>query len=70
VRWLLGLGAPLLAAMVWALCVTPNGALTVADPWRLALELVVFGSGVGALGTRGMSAWRWRSPPSSPSTSR
>lgn len=48
-RWLFGLGAPLLVATAWAFFVTPEGSLAVADPWRLLLELVIFGAGIAAL---------------------
>jgi hypothetical protein len=52
-RWLFGLGAPLLVAVAWTLVVTPNGSLAVGDPWRLLLELVIFGAGIAALAAIG-----------------
>ncbi len=48
VRWVVGLGAPLLVAVVWATFVTPNGALAVEDP-RLLLVVAIFGAGVAAV---------------------
>ena len=51
--WVLGIGAPLLAAVVWALFVTPAGSLAVGDPWRLVLETAIFGAGVAALAAMG-----------------
>ena len=52
-RWLLGIGAPVAAAVVWAMFVNPNGSQATADPVRLLLELVVFGAGVAALAAAG-----------------
>ena len=49
VQWLLGLGAPLAAAAVWGRFVAPKASHPTIDPLRLALELLVFGSGVAAL---------------------
>jgi hypothetical protein len=46
-RWLLGLGAPLLVAVVWGLFVAPEASLHVDDPLRLLLEVVIFGSATG-----------------------
>jgi uncharacterized protein DUF2568 len=48
-QWLLGLGAPLLAAVVWGAFVAPKASRPTVDPVRLLLELGVFGSGVIAL---------------------
>jgi hypothetical protein len=48
-QWLLGLGAPLLAALVWGTFVAPKASRPTVDPVRLLLELAVFGSGVAAL---------------------
>jgi hypothetical protein len=52
-RWLLGLGAPLLVAVVWGLFVAPKASLHVDDPLRLLLEVVIFGSAVAALQATG-----------------
>jgi hypothetical protein len=49
VQWLLGLGAPLVAAGVWGRFIAPKASHPTVDPLRLALEAVVFGSGVAAL---------------------
>jgi len=45
----LGIGAPLLAAVLWGAFVAPNARVTV--PWtvRLAVELAVFAAAVAAL---------------------
>jgi len=49
VQWLLGLGAPLLAAAVWGTFVAPKASRPTVDPLRGLLELAVFGGGVVAL---------------------
>ena len=51
VQWLLGLGTPLLAAVVWGMFVSPKASYPTTDPLRLLLELAFFGGGVVALWT-------------------
>ena len=48
-QWLLGLGMPLLAAVVWGAFVAPKASRPTTDPVRLLLELAIFGGGVAAL---------------------
>jgi hypothetical protein len=45
----LGIGAPLLAALVWGTFVAPNASVTVPGLLRLVIELVIFGSAIAAL---------------------
>ena len=45
----LGLGAPLLAAVVWGLFVAPKAAIPLAMPLRLIPEALVFGAAALAL---------------------
>lgn len=45
----LGIGAPMLAVVVWALFGAPNSAWQLHDPWRLILYVVFFGSAAVAL---------------------
>jgi hypothetical protein len=52
-QWLLGLGLPLVAAVVWGRFVAPKASHPTTDPQRLLLELLVFGSGVVALAAAG-----------------
>jgi hypothetical protein len=47
-RWLLGLGAPLLAGAIWGLWMAPRSKNRLSDPLRLAVELLLFG--LGAVG--------------------
>jgi Protein of unknown function (DUF2568) len=49
VQWLLGLGAPLLVAVVWGRFIAPKASHPTTDPLRLVLEAAVFGAGVAAL---------------------
>ena len=48
-QWVLGLGAPLLVALVWGRFMSPKASHPTVDPVRLVIEFVVFGSGVAAL---------------------
>jgi hypothetical protein len=52
-RWIVGLGAPLALATVWVLAVNPDGSLTPGDPWRLLIEIAVFGAASLALRAAG-----------------
>jgi len=49
VKAVLGLGAPVLAAVVWGLFVSPKAAVPLAMPLRLLPEALVIGSAVAAL---------------------
>jgi hypothetical protein len=48
-QWVLGLGAPLLVAVVWGRFVSPKASHPTVDPVRFLIEFLVFGSGVAAL---------------------
>ena len=56
VQWLVGLGAPMIAAGVWGTFVAPKASHPTVDPVRLLLEVAVFGSGVAALLAAGSTA--------------
>lgn len=45
----LGIGAPLLAAVVWGLFVAPKAAVSLEMPLRLVPEILIFGAAVVAL---------------------
>lgn len=49
IRLAAGLGAPLLVAVIWGLFVSPKATYPLSDPWRFALETVLFALGAGAL---------------------
>ena len=48
-QWLIGLGAPLLVAVVWGRFMSPKASHPTVDPIRLLIEIAVFGAGVAAL---------------------
>jgi hypothetical protein len=49
----LGLGAPMLAAVIWGLWVAPASRRRLADPARLVMEVLLFAAGVVALAAAG-----------------
>jgi Protein of unknown function (DUF2568) len=49
----LGIGAPVVAVVVWALFGAPNSAWRLQGPWFLILRVVFFGSAAVALFTAG-----------------
>jgi hypothetical protein len=51
--WLLGLGAPLLAAGIWGALVAPKARWPLPIPARLMIELVLFAVAAGALAVAG-----------------
>jgi Protein of unknown function (DUF2568) len=51
--WLLGIGAPLLAAAVWGGFVAPKARWPVPGPVRVAIELVLFAAAAAALAAAG-----------------
>ncbi len=48
-RWLLAFAAPALVIAVWGRFMAPKSSRRVRDPWRLVLEILLFGSAVAAL---------------------
>jgi Protein of unknown function (DUF2568) len=54
--WLLGIGAPTLAAAVWGAFVAPRARWPVPPPVRVAVELVLFAAAAGALAAAGQPA--------------
>jgi hypothetical protein len=54
--WLLGIGAPLAAAVLWGAVVAPKRAFQVGQPGRLAGEVVVVVAAVAALAAADQAA--------------
>jgi hypothetical protein len=54
--WVLGIGAPLLAAAVWGALVAPKARWPMPIPTRVVIELVLFGAPSRPLASR----WRPR----------
>ena len=52
-KWLLGIGLPLLAAVVWGVFGSPRASIPVRGLGQIALEVLVFGSGALALALAG-----------------
>lgn len=53
-QWLLGLGAPLVFAVVWGVYMSPKAARPiVGDPSRVLAEILLFGLAVAALAAAG-----------------
>ncbi|MCC6615095.1 MAG: YrdB family protein [Anaerolineae bacterium] len=50
---LLGIGAPLIAAIVWGVLLAPASNRRLADPLRLLAEIVIFAVGALALAAAG-----------------
>jgi Protein of unknown function (DUF2568) len=55
----LGIGAPLLAAVVWGMFVAPRAPIPTPGLLRLLIELVVFGSAAAALYSAGRPTLAW-----------
>jgi hypothetical protein len=51
--WLLGIGAPLLAAGIWGALVAPKARWPLPLPLRVLVELLLFGVAAGALAVAG-----------------
>ena len=48
-KWVLGLGAPTLAAVVWGLFIAPKATVGVPMPVWIGLQVIVFGAAALAL---------------------
>ena len=48
-RITLGIGAPVLAAVLWSVLVAPAAQTRLPDPWRLIPEFAVFGAAAAGL---------------------
>ena len=53
---LLAVAAPLAAAALWGALVAPKAPRHPGDPWRLLLEVAVFGGGTVALAAAGLTS--------------
>jgi hypothetical protein len=48
-RWVLVVAAPFVVVLVWGRFMAPKSPRRVTDPWRLLLEVVIFGGAAAAL---------------------
>lgn len=56
-RWVLGIGAPLLAAVVWGLWMAPKASQRLQGGWFLLVELILFGLAGWGLYSAGAKSW-------------
>jgi hypothetical protein len=59
VKIALGVGIPLLAALVWGTFLSPRATVQLAAPWRLLLELLVFGLAIASLAAASQPKLAW-----------
>ena len=43
VKFLLGLGTPILFAVIWGAFLAPKSSLRLSEPWLFLLEVIIFG---------------------------
>ena len=55
----LGIGAPLIAAVVWGVFVSPNAAVPLSTPLWLLVQAGVFGAAMAALLASGRPSLAW-----------
>lgn len=48
-KFLLGIGVPALFAFIWGVLLAPKATIQIGEPWRLILELIIFGLACWAL---------------------
>ena len=48
-RWVLGLGSPVLAAVIWGIWLAPRSDLRLDMPWLVTAQLVIFAVAAAAL---------------------
>ncbi|PKN88477.1 MAG: hypothetical protein CVU46_00915 [Chloroflexi bacterium HGW-Chloroflexi-8] len=42
-KFLLGIGSPILIAIIWGIFLAPKSSMQLGEPWLLLLELIIFG---------------------------
>ncbi|MCX6046607.1 MAG: YrdB family protein [Chloroflexi bacterium] len=55
----LGLGAPILVAVIWGIFLSPRATVPLASPLKFSLEVIVFGCAVVALVAAHQPNWAW-----------
>ncbi len=58
-KFALGIGVPLLTAVVWGLFIAPRATVTVPAPVNLILRIRVFGLATASLVAAGRPTWAW-----------
>src|SRR5689334_9530821 len=59
VRIVLGLGAPLVAAVVWGTFVSPKAAIPLSAPMWILVQVAIFGTAMAALAASGRPSLAW-----------
>jgi hypothetical protein len=55
----LGIGAPVLVAIVWGMFVAPKATVKLPAPAQLALKVAIFGLAAAGLVVAGRPTWAW-----------
>lgn len=55
----LGIGVPVLTAVVWGVFIAPRATVKTPDPVNLVLRIVVFGLAAASLAAAGQPGWAW-----------
>ena len=55
----LGIGVPVIVAIVWGIWLAPASSRRLRDPFHLGLELIIFGLAILALGIAGQPTLAW-----------
>lgn len=56
-RVALAVAAPVIAAVIWGVGIAPRARKRWPDPWRLAVEIVLFGAAAVGIGIEGSVIW-------------
>lgn len=56
-RVALAVACPVVAAIIWGIAIAPQARRRLADPLRLAIEVVLFGAAAAGLGVEGSVIW-------------
>ena len=56
-RIVLAVGGPVVAAVIWGIGIAPRARRRWPDPWRLAVEIALFGAAAVGLGIEGSAIW-------------
>lgn len=59
VTWLAGIGAPLLAAVIWGTWIAPKANRQLSDPLRFVVETILFATAAAALIISGLPGLGW-----------
>jgi len=52
-KFVIGIGSPILLAVIWGIFLAPKSSMQLGEPWKLLMELIVFGLTCWALYSTG-----------------